>query len=73
MLAIGANEQGDFLGREIECPNCGGRHAVEHGKELNKETGEYEESTLLQFYKCGDKSYLCGIKHRSVMHRTKER
>lgn len=66
MLAVGSDELGDYLGDTIKCPHCGEDHPIENGKEKNPKTGELEKSTVLQFYKCGDKAYLAGIKGRSI-------
>ena len=65
MLAIGNNELGEYLGDAVDCHICGGTHAIEYGKEKMPD-GTWKESTLLSFYKCGDKAYLAGIKGRSI-------
>lgn len=58
--AFGPDDLGEPVrkGELIDCPSCGGQHEVRCGTDAN--TGE--ESPLLQFYTCGEKSYLCGIK-----------
>ncbi len=43
-------------GDEIDCPHCGGRHVLEDSK-----------PPMLLFYKCGEASYLAGVRGRSVM------
>ena len=48
-------------GDTIMCPLCKGLHVLEHGK-----TPEGHESDLLLFYKCGDSSYLAGIKGKRI-------
>lgn len=65
MLAVGSDELKGMLGETIVCPHCGDQHQVENGKEKNKD-GEMVESSLLQFYKCGDKAFLIGIKGRVI-------
>jgi hypothetical protein len=43
-------------GDEIDCPHCGGKHVL-------------EDSTppMLLSYRCGDASYLAGVRGRSIM------
>lgn len=65
MIAIGANELKEPLGATIECPRCGKSHAVEYGDKVLPD-GTKEPSTLLAFYKCNGKGYLCGINGRTV-------
>lgn len=65
MLAVGENELGEYLGETIDCPHCGVQHRIEFGKEKQPD-GTWKESQLLSFYKCGDKTYLAGIKGRSI-------
>jgi len=60
------NEELSFLpiikkGDKILCPTCGKKHVIEHG------TSEGKESDMLQFYKCGKKSYLAGIKGKNII------
>ena len=68
MLAIGNDELGEPLGDHIRCPRCGEMHAVENGKERKLVNGKWTEfeSSLLQFYVCGDNAYLCGIGRQSL-------
>jgi len=42
-------------GDEIDCPNCGGRHALECGTTSGKKIN------LLMFYKCGEATYLGAV------------
>jgi len=68
MLAIG-NEEIEIapeLGDTIVCPRCNMRHPVEYGEKVHKD-GTRTPSTLLAFYKCGKKSYLCGINGKNIM------
>ena len=62
-VAFGNDELGDPItaGDSIGCPHCGGAHVVTHG---TNEQGE--ESSVLQFYKCGRTTYLIGINQRRV-------
>ena len=72
MLTIGDNELGPVLGADVECPHCGERHPVRDSgpsERYNHDgTREVGPAGLLQFYSCprAGKSYLCGIKHRSI-------
>lgn len=50
-------------GDEIDCPKCGGTHKIKLG--ISAKTGK--ETDELMFYKCGDETYLAGIKGRCVM------
>lgn len=63
MLAIGADELGENLGDTIKCPHCKGKHPIEFGKKRQPD-GTWEESRLLSFYTCGDKTYLAGVNGR---------
>ena len=63
-IAVGNDELGDKVGEKAECPNCGKYHKVTHGKE-RRDNGEWIESKLLSFVKCGKISYLVAIKGRS--------
>ena len=60
-MAVGNDElakaENAYKGDYIKCPECGGEHQLECGKD--SKTGE--ESTMLLFYKCGADSYLAAI------------
>lgn len=60
MLAVGLNELGKKVGKEITCPNCLKVHPIEYGKKEMPD-GTWKETRMLAFYKCGEKSYLAGI------------
>jgi len=60
-VAIGNEELGDELGETIKCPQCFKEHTVDNGTVKDKETGKQVPSKLLQFYTCGDTTYLIGI------------
>ena len=63
-VAFGADELGRPVtkGDLIDCPHCGEKHTVQYGKD--PKTGE--ETSVLQFYTCGTKSYLCGVKGQRI-------
>ena len=65
MIAVGENELGEYLGKTINCPHCGCQHPIEFGKSEQPD-GTWKESTFLSFYKCGEKTYLAGIKGRAI-------
>jgi len=65
-MAVGNDELGDKLGETITCPRCGEPHRIECGKKFNPKTKEYELSNLLQFYNCGNKSFMCGLNGRKI-------
>ena len=54
-VAIGADELGGPLDSTVQCERCGETHAVCDSK-----------PPLLQFYRCGDHTYLCGIRGREI-------
>jgi hypothetical protein len=70
MLAIGNDELGGPLGPSVECPHCGQQHAVEDSGPSTSSDGTSGPAGLLQFYRCPkvDKTFLCGIERRSIMH-----
>ena len=67
-LAVGNDELGPELvsgGDTLTCPHCGEQHEIKdnygvdrHGRPTN---------FALQSYRCGDKVYLAGIDHRSLL------
>ena len=69
-IAVSNDELGKNLGETIKCPHCGSDHAVEQSgpSKTHKSTGEVIEgpSGLLQFYRCGEASYLCGINGKAI-------
>ena len=70
MLAVGNDELDALpnLGDFILCQNCGERHRVEYGDEV-QEDGSKIKSNLLAFYKCGGKTYLVGIRGKDIRRR----
>ncbi|MCP4172204.1 MAG: hypothetical protein GY758_15680 [Fuerstiella sp.] len=71
MLSIGNDELGGPIERRIKCPQCGEFHSVEDSEKSQRwdpATEEWVEGTagLLQFYKCGDKTFLHGIDGRAL-------
>lgn len=69
-IAVGANELKERLAAEIKCPVCGCMHPVEQSgpsKYYDSETGEWKvgPAGLLQFYCCGEKTYLAGIEGKA--------
>lgn len=70
MLAIGNNELGRVLGESVSCPHCGESHAVENSAPSITYKADGSKTAgpagLLQFYRCGDKSYVCGLQGRAV-------
>jgi len=61
-IAVGNGELDNNgpVGKFITCPHCSQDHDIKYGKEKNA-AGEWVESRMLAFYKCGEKSYLAGI------------
>ena len=51
------------VGDSITCPVCKQTHKVSGGKD---EHGKEED--LLLFYKCGDKSYLVGVRGKNILN-----
>lgn len=74
MIAIGNNELGNPLGKTIKCPHCNKRHQIENSgpSKTYHHDGTVTEgpSGHLQFYKCGDKTYLAGIEGRAIRNRS---
>lgn len=64
-IAVGNDELGPDLGAYINC-NCGARHEV-HCSSSHPDNAT--ASVTLQFYKCGDKTYLCGINKQELARR----
>lgn len=60
-IAIGNDELGDFLHTFVNCPHCGEQHEIQCSSQdsMNK-----DKPVTLQFYKCGEKSYLVGINNK---------
>ncbi len=57
-IAIGNGELEDNppVGKTVTCPQCGEMHDVYNS-----------ESKILQYYNCGEKTYLCGIDGTSLL------
>ena len=60
------DELGAELGKTIKCPHCLEEHDIKNGTSKDPITGEQVPSNILQFYKCGDTTYLAGIKGKRV-------
>ncbi|MFM2134466.1 MAG: hypothetical protein RL156_1747 [Bacteroidota bacterium] len=64
-IAIGNDELGGALGDTITCPTCGGEHVIEQSgpsKYLQSDgTWGVGPAGLMQFYKCGEDTYVAGI------------
>ena len=59
--AIGNEELGPFVGRVVECPNCGDLHKVRYGDKIEKD-GTLTPSKMLGYVKCNNgSSYLVTI------------
>lgn len=63
-VAVGANELTQSLGGFIVCPSCGENHEIKCSSEDPANKGK---SVKLQFYKCGDKTFLAGINGKKFM------
>jgi hypothetical protein len=63
MFAIGNDEleKAPTLGYKITCDKCGQEHPVEYGTDRDGVTNH-----MVAFYKCGDKTYLCGINGKDI-------
>jgi hypothetical protein len=66
MLAIGNEElkNAPNLGDHVTCWICGAEHPVKFGKK--KVDGEWVESKEIGCFRCGGKSYLCGIGGKEI-------
>lgn len=62
-LAVGNDELGDSLSLSIICPHCKQSHPIECSSSNPRNDNK---SLTLQFYKCGDKTYLAGINNRRI-------
>ena len=69
-IAIGNDELGEPLQATIRCGKCGQEHPVENSGPSTTYhadgTKSQGESGLLQFYRCGDKTYLAGIRGKEL-------
>lgn len=67
MMAVGNDEleNAEPIDDTIKCGLCGGEHKVENGNKI-LEDGSVVPSNAVSFYKCGDKSFLCGIKGKRI-------
>lgn len=63
-IAVGNDELGDYLQPTIHCPHCKQQHEIECSSEDPRNKGK---SVTLQFYKCGDRTYLAGINRQEWM------
>lgn len=56
----------------IKCPHCNGTHKVCIGSskrwddEKNCLIEENSESNVIQFFTCGEKTYICGIDNKAM-------
>lgn len=65
-MAVGNDELGAALGKTIKCPQCFKEHDITEGTVRDPVTGKQVPSDMLQFYKCGDTTYLAGIKGKRI-------
>ncbi len=72
MFSIGKNEAEDLpeIGKTVECWMCGKTHTVKYGERVLKD-GSKEPCTMLAFFNCGKKSYLCGIDGKDIRPKLK--
>lgn len=63
-IAVGADELTQTLGRLITCPSCGEKHEIKCSSEDPVNKGK---AVKLQFYKCGEKTFLAGINGKRLM------
>lgn len=61
--AIGNEQLGSQLPPFIVCPHCHQKHEITCS---SSEPSDQGNRITLQFYKCGDKTYLAGIDHRQI-------
>ena len=72
MFAIGNDElkEAPKLEGTIICNHCGEEHIVKDSEPGTKADGTVaENSTTLQYYTCGGKTYLAGINGKDVRRR----
>lgn len=67
MFIIGNEEleKASTLKDSFICDRCGEIHSVYYGKKEMPD-GMLVESKTLAFYRCGDKTYLAGIKEKDI-------
>jgi len=65
-LAVGNDELGDKLSKTISCPHCSEQHDIKCSSEDSANEGK---TVTLQFYKCGDTTYLAGINGKAMPSR----
>ena len=58
-IVIGNSELGGKLGETINCPHCGSDHEI-------KNTQDNGEPSIIDWYKCGKDTYMCGIQGRAI-------
>jgi hypothetical protein len=63
-IAIGNDELGEELQNFIVCPHCNEQHEVQCSSTNPANRGNL---LTIQFYKCGDKTYLAGINRKSYL------
>lgn len=69
MFTLGNDEAEKLpkVGDTIECQKCGEDHPVKSGKDTDG-----NDSPLIQYYKCGEKTYLCGVNGKDITGRFKK-
>lgn len=64
-IAVSADDLGEAIGLDVQCPRCGETHPLEYGTsrhlQKNGEWSSPEPSKNLAFYKCGENVYLAGV------------
>ena len=69
-VAIGADELGEYLGKTIRCTRCGATHAIEDSgpSTIHRPDGTTSvgPAGTLQFYRCGNDTFLAGVKGRAL-------
>ena len=63
-VAIGNDQLGDNLPPTITCSHCRQQHLIQCSSE---DTANAGNSVTLQFYKCGEKTYLAGINRQEIL------
>lgn len=58
MLAIGNGELKILLGDTVKC-RCGEEHPIQESR--GKDSHGNDIDTVMQWYRCGDKSYMAGL------------
>lgn len=63
-VAIGADEMGPPLAGSLKCPRCSKRHRIKSSR--GKSSSGAPGSMTLESYRCGGKTYICGINGASI-------